>query len=156
MKKSIQTIVFLSLALITQSGLTLGNFKKYKNELAHHKVRAIELLAKDTRSAAEESELDKLCHDWAAREMEAYKINRKSDSMTLAEYKADLAEQKSRSIELAAKTERSEAEQKELRALGHAWALREKAVYESMHKKKKNHIEKKHKQMNMMKKSSKA
>ena len=154
MKNSIKIMALLSVALVAESVLTIGHFRKYKSEIAHDKIRAIELLAKDNRSAAEERELDSLCHAWAVREMKAYKINRKHDSVTLAEYKADLAKQKSRAIELAAQEHRSEAEQKELRGLGHAWALREKAVYEAMHKGKKAHTEKNHKHMGTTKKVS--
>ena len=137
MKNFLKTTGIFCLTLLV-SQLNAEYFRSYKMGLAHNKMRAIELLAKDTRSASEEAELDRLCHNWAQREMDAYKINRMNSSMSLLDYKKELAVQKARAIELAAQEKRTPAEQKELRDLGHAWALREKAVFRSMHKKTKH------------------
>ena len=41
MKNSIKIMALLSVALVTESVLTIGHFRKYKSEIAHDKIRAI-------------------------------------------------------------------------------------------------------------------
>ena len=146
MKSYVSKLVLASL-VVAGSVFANGNFKKYKMAQAQNKFRAIELYGKDKRTQAERNELAKLSHEWAARELAAYQANRDSASVSFADYKKKNLNDKIRATELAAKMNRTAAEQAELEQLGHAWAVREKAVYNQKQQKtvkKAGAAEKKH------------
>ncbi len=122
-----------SLLLITSFGfvdsLVATTYDQYKLNHARKKQQSIKLYAQENRTEKDQQILNKLSHEWANREMAAYNLNRLHSAESFADYKRRLTEYKIRATELAAKTNRTASEQAELNRLGHAWALREHAVY---------------------------